>query len=180
MKDMLKVAVVPGATEPPLLMDAHGGNAQERGLAESGTAPRLSVSSIFKVNPLSVGDQVVVPVFCSVHVLVKVCPGAITMLAGIVAETKLAPSPAPAGKTGARKSKAEQAEIRTTWLIFMFSFLLRHSVSPRKEALTHDEQARIGKQRKRRKKLQSAGRATEIQTSALMQINRLFAPIQAS
>jgi hypothetical protein len=52
-----------------------------------------------------------VPVFCSVHVLVKVCPGAITVLAGIVAETKLAPSPAPACKTVARKSNAEQAEI---------------------------------------------------------------------
>src|SRR5664280_1346026 len=109
MKVMLKVAVPPGAIEPPLLIEAHGGYAPEKGLAVSGTAPRLSVPAIFKVYPLSVGDHVVVPVLCIVQVLVKVCPGAITQLVGIVAETKLAPSPAMACKTVARKITAEQA-----------------------------------------------------------------------
>src|ERR1017187_3016061 len=111
MKDMLKLAVAPGATELPLLIVAMGGDPEEEVLGVSGTAPRLSVPAIFKVWPLYPGDQVVVPVFCIVHVLVKVCPGAITMLAGIVAETKLAPSLAPACQTVAKKSNAEPAEI---------------------------------------------------------------------
>jgi hypothetical protein len=53
-----------------------------------------------------------VPVFCIVHVSVKICPGAITVLVGMASETKLAPSlEAPAGNTVARKSAAEQAGI---------------------------------------------------------------------
>ena len=69
---------------------------EEKGLLVGGTEPRLSRPTIFIVNPLKVGDQVVVPVFNMVHVWVNTVRGIMGVPFVIETETNCASSPAHA------------------------------------------------------------------------------------